>query len=258
MTDDALIDLAHRLADAAAAVTRHWFRRRPDVVQKADFSPVTAADRGAEAAIGRLLAEERPDDGMIGEEFGARNADAAHVWVIDPIDGTKAFITGKPTFGTLIALLEDGRPVLGVIDQPIVGDRWIGAAGRPTLLNGAPATTRPCPADLDGAMLAATAPDMFDTPDLAAAFARVSGRCAATTWGGDCYAYGLLAAGFLDLVIEAHLKLYDYAALVPVIEGAGGVMTDWAGAPLGPSSDGRVIAAGDATAHAAARRLLEG
>jgi histidinol phosphatase-like enzyme (inositol monophosphatase family) len=254
--DDGLIDLAGRMADAAAAVTRHWFRRRPDVDTKADASPVTIADRQAEAAIRAILAAERPDDGIIGEEHGAERPDARHVWVIDPIDGTKAFITGKPTFGTLIALLEDGRPVLGVIDQAIVGDRWIGMTGRPTLFNGAPAATRSCPADLDGALLAATAPDMFDTPPLWSAFDRVSKRCAATTWGADCYAYGLLASGFLDLVIEAHLKLYDYAALVPVIEGAGGVMTDWSGAALGRDSDGRVVAAGDRAAHATALDLL--
>lgn len=252
--DAALIALAGRLADAASEVTRHWFRRLEAVDTKADASPVTVADRDAEAAVRRILADERPADGIVGEEHGTVRADARHVWVIDPIDGTKAFITGKPTFGTLVALLEDGQPVLGVIDQPVVGDRWVGAAGRPTLFNGAPARTRAC-ADLGRAMLAATAPDMFQGPD-AEAFGRVASRCAATVWGGDCYAYGLMAAGFGDLVIEACLKLYDFAALVPIVTGAGGVMTDWTGAPLGAGSDGRVIAAGDARMHREAVALL--
>jgi len=252
--DDALIDLAARLSDAASAVTRRWFRRLDTVDTKADASPVTVADRDAEAAVRALLAAERPDDGIVGEEHGAERANARHVWVIDPIDGTKAFITGKPTFGTLIALLEDGRPVLGVIDQPVVGDRWIGAAGRPTLFNDAPARTRACD-DLSRAVLAATAPDMFQGPD-AEAFGRVSARCSATVWGGDCYAYGLMAAGFGDLVIEACLKLYDYAALVPIVTGAGGVMTDWSGEALTAASDGRVVAAGDPQMHREAVALL--
>ena len=188
-----------------------------------------------------ILAVERPADGIVGEEHGTTNGDADWLWVIDPIDGTKSFITGRPTFGTLVALLYRGRPVLGVIDQPIVGDRWVGAIGRQTILNGQPAHVRACPA-LDRATVNTTSPDLFG-PDDYAAFRRVATGVKLTMYGGDCYAYGLLAAGFVDLVIEAGLKLYDYAALVPVVEGAGGVMTDWSGAPLGSRSDGRVVAA---------------
>jgi inositol-phosphate phosphatase/L-galactose 1-phosphate phosphatase/histidinol-phosphatase len=251
-----LVDLAVRLADAAGPVVRRYFRTPLTVDDKADQSPVTIADREAEGAIRAILSVERPGDGIVGEEHGTVNAQAEWVWVIDPIDGTKAFITGRPIFGTLIALLHRGRPVLGIIDQPVIGDRWIGAAGRPTLFNGAPARVRACPG-LDRATLNTTSPDLF-APDDYAAFRRVAENVKLTSYGGDCYAYGLLAAGYIDLVIEAGLKLYDFAALVPVIQGAGGIMTDWTGAPLEQDSQGHVIAAGDVRSHAAALERLSG
>ncbi len=240
---DADIALAGRLADAAGAAIRPFFRRAFAMEAKADASPVTEADRAAEAAMRAILAAERPADGVIGEEYGADRPDAARVWVLDPIDGTRSFVAGRAIFGTLVALLADGVPVLGVIDQPIAGERWLGAAGRPTTLNGAPAATRAC-ARLADAHLATTGPNNLAGAS-AAAFARVSAAARDTLWGGDCYNYALAASGHLDLVIEAGLQLYDFAALVPVVEGAGGRMTDWAGAPLTATSDGRVIAAGD-------------
>lgn len=258
MTDwaaDRRSTLLGRLADASGDIARRYFRTRFTVDRKADASPVTVADREAEAAIRAILAEECPDDGIRGEEFGADGADRSLVWIIDPIDGTKAFISGRPTFVTLIALLEDGVPVLGLIDQPVVGDRWIGIAGRPTLYNGQAAHTRPCP-DLADAMLSTTAPDMFHDAEFEA-FQAVKQRARTTTWGGDGYAYGLLASGFIDLVIEAKMKLHDFAALVPVIEGAGGRITDWDGAPLTAASDGRILAAGDSACHGAALSLLK-
>jgi histidinol phosphatase-like enzyme (inositol monophosphatase family) len=251
-----LVDLAGRMADAAGAVIRGWFRKPFDIEQKPDASPVTVADREAERAIAELLEAERPGDGLIGEEFGARREDADYVWVVDPIDGTRAFVTGKPTFGTLIACLRGGVPILGVIDQPIVADRWIGAAGRPTTHNGNPARTR-ASAALARARLSATSPHIFETQEFAA-FERVRRAALDTVYGSDCYAYGLLASGFLDLVIEAGLKLHDYAALVPVVTGAGGRMTDWEGRPLGRGSEVRVVAAGDARVHAEALALLAG
>ena len=241
--NDADIALVNRLADAAGEAIRPFFRARFAIEIKADASPVTEVDRAAEQAIRAILARERPDDGVIGEEYGADRPDAPRLWVIDPIDGTRAFLAGRPLFGTLIALLEDGAPRLGVIDQPIARDRWLGAHGRPTTLNGAAARTRACPA-LSRAHLATTGPDHFGADDRAA-FDRLRGRAGDTLWGGDCHNYGLLASGHLDLVVEAGLKLHDYAALVPVIEGAGGRMTDWLGQPLTAASDGRVIAAGD-------------
>jgi len=169
--------------------------------------------------------------------------------VLDPIDGTRSFVAGRAIFGTLIALVEDGWPVLGVIDQPVQRERWIGAVGRPTLFNGAPARSRVC-RTLEGAQLATTSPHLFDAHQgehylaLAAAVAGENMR-QGPIYGGDCYNYGLLASGHIDIVVETGLKLYDFAALVPVVEGAGGAMCDWAGDPLHAGSSGEVIAAGD-------------
>jgi inositol-phosphate phosphatase / L-galactose 1-phosphate phosphatase / histidinol-phosphatase len=241
MTDDDLA-LAARLADAAGAAIRPFFRQPFSMEAKADASPVTEADRAAEAAMRAILSAERPDDGIIGEEYGIEHADAARVWVLDPIDGTRSFVAGRPIFGTLIALLEGGRPVLGVIDQPINGERWLGAVGRPTTLNGTAVGTRACES-VAQAHIATTGPGYF-TPASYAAFDRVRAAARDTLWGGDCYNYGLLAAGHLDLVIEDGLKIYDFAALVPIVEGAGGRMTDWQGQPLHRDSAGQVIAAG--------------
>jgi inositol-phosphate phosphatase / L-galactose 1-phosphate phosphatase / histidinol-phosphatase len=243
MTDDD-IRLAAYLADVAGEAIRPWFRARFEIEAKADNSPVTQADRAAEAAIRAVLAAERPADGIVGEEYGNERESAERVWVIDPIDGTRSFIAGRPIFGTLVALLEQGQPVLGLIDQPIARDRWVGASGRPTLFNGAVARTRACGA-LARAHLATTAPNLF-AEDERLAFERVRAAARDTLWGGDCHNYALLAAGHLDLVIEAGLKLYDFAALVPVVEGAGGRMCDWRGDSLTEESDGRVIAVGDA------------
>jgi histidinol phosphatase-like enzyme (inositol monophosphatase family) len=241
MEDD--LALAARLADAAGAAIRPFFRKRFAMEAKADLSPVTEADRAAEAAMRAILDAERAEDGVIGEEYGPDRTDAERVWVLDPIDGTRSFVAGRPIFGTLVALLERGRPVLGVIHQPISGERWIGAVGQPTTLNSAPVVTRSC-ASLSDAHLATTGPGYF-TLESWTAFERVRRAARDTLWGGDCYNYGLLAAGHLDLVIEDGLKLYDFAALIPIVEGAGGLMRDWQGQPLDMSSNGQVIAAGD-------------
>jgi inositol-phosphate phosphatase / L-galactose 1-phosphate phosphatase / histidinol-phosphatase len=253
---DAFLTLAAELADAAGAVIRPAFRTRLAIDEKPDLTPVTAADRAAEAAMRRLIEARFPDHGIIGEEFGRVREEAEFVWVLDPIDGTKSFISGVPLFGTLIALTERGRPLLGIIDQPISRERWTGAVGRPTTLNGVPIGCRPCPV-LAGATLFATTPDMFRGPD-AAAFARVSAAVKLVRFGADCYAYGLVAAGFVDLVVEASLRPYDFCAMVAIVEGAGGVTSDWRGRPLDLASDGRVAIAGDRRAHAAALALLAG
>ena len=250
------IELAQRLADSSGDVVKKYFRAGLAVDVKPDRSPVTTADREAESAIRTILADAAPDHGIIGEEHGSLQAAADHVWVIDPIDGTKSFVTGKPTFGTLIALTRGGIPILGVIDQPITGERWLGAAGRATTLNGEPCATRRCGA-LDQAFLNTTSPDMFAGEE-AGRFARLAGSVRHALYGGDCYAYGLLALGLIDLVVEANLKTFDYCALVPVIEGAGGVITDWRGDSLTLDSDGRVVAAGDAECHALALAVLGG
>lgn len=237
--------LAHQLADAARAVIRPAFRQRIPVDIKPDNTPVSIADKEAEAAIRALLAKSVPDHGIVGEEYGSERADADWVWVIDPIDGTKTFLAGKPTFGTLIALLHKGTPVLGVIDQAIVGDRWIGGSGQPTTHNGAPARVRPCPLLAD-ATVATTGPTYFK-PEPWAAYQRVLAAARTPIWGGDCMNYAVLASGHIDLVIENGLKLYDFAALVPIVEAAGGRMTDWSGQPLTAASAGDVLAMGDAT-----------
>ena len=237
------IVLAERLADAAAAAIRPRFRSEFGLEIKGDKSPVTLADREAEDAMRRLIVAERPMDGIVGEEYGIREGSSGRQWVLDPIDGTRSFIAGRPIFGTLIALLEDGWPVLGIINQPIIDERWLGVVGQPTLFNGRPVRTRRC-RELASALLATTSPALFGDRQLHG-FEHVDGAVQDTVLGGDCYSYGCLASGHLDLVVEAGLKLYDFAALVPVVEGAGGAMCDWAGDPLHAGSDGEVIAAGD-------------
>jgi histidinol phosphatase-like enzyme (inositol monophosphatase family) len=239
------IALAHRLADAAGDAIRPFWRGDIGLEAKGDATPVTLADRAAEEAMRRLLLAEVPRDGIEGEEFGVERESASRRWVLDPIDGTTSFAAGRPIFGTLIALVEGGFPVVGVIDQPILGERWIGASGRATLFNGQPVRTRAC-RELSDALLASTSPGMFDDHE-AEHFMALAGKTAhrRMVWGGDCYNYGLLASGQIDVVCEARLKLHDFAALVPVVEGAGGTMADWRGDPLHAGSAGDVIALGD-------------
>jgi inositol-phosphate phosphatase / L-galactose 1-phosphate phosphatase / histidinol-phosphatase len=253
---DAFFALALNLADAAGEAIRPFFRKPLVVDDKADLTPVTAADRAAEQAMRSLIEQHFPNHGIVGEEFGRVREDAEFVWTLDPIDGTKSFISGVPLFGTLIALTCRKRPILGIIDQPISRERWVGAAGRPTTLNGTTIRCRTCPA-LASATLFATTPDMFKESD-AAAFGRVSATVKLTRFGADCYAYGLLAAGFIDLVLEAGLKPYDFCAMVPIVEGAGGIATDWRGADLDLTSDGRIVVAGDRRSHQAVLALLGG
>jgi inositol-phosphate phosphatase / L-galactose 1-phosphate phosphatase / histidinol-phosphatase len=243
------IDLANRLADAAGEVIRPYFRAEHGAELKADHSPVTRADKEAEAAMRRLIEAERSGDGIVGEEHGTKDGVTSRQWVLDPIDGTRSFTAGRAIFGTLIALIEDGWPVLGIIDQPIQRERWVGVAGRSTTFNGKPVRTRSC-REIEGAILATTSPHLFadgDVPHYLSLVAAVSGGHArqGPVYGGDCYNYGLLASGHLDIVCESGLQLYDFAALAPVVEGAGGRMCDWNGDPLTASSEGHVLAIGD-------------
>jgi inositol-phosphate phosphatase/L-galactose 1-phosphate phosphatase/histidinol-phosphatase len=251
---DDLINLAKRAANLSRPILRRYFRSGVDIVRKGDESPVTRADREAEAAIRQLLAREVPEHGIIGEEHGNERTEADYVWVLDPLDGTRAFVVGKPTFGTLIALIYKGRPILGLIDMPILGEQWVGAAGHPTTFNGSPAHTRAC-AQLSEAWINTTTPEMFKGRQVQA-FARVRDASAGCNYGGDCYGYALIASGCLDLTIEASMQTYDFMALAPVIEGAGGRITDWSGAALTLHGDGTVLAAGDARVHAEAVSLL--
>ncbi len=239
------IALALRLADAAGGIIKPYFRSPMSSERKGDATPVTIADREAEEAMRRILKAEAPRDAVHGEEFGATAGNSGRTWVLDPIDGTAGFLAGRPIFGTLIALVVEGWPVLGVIDQPITGERWIGASGRATTLNGREVRTRTC-RNLSDATLATTGPHYFDNHEgghFMALAAKTDHR--RMVMGGDCYNYAQLATGQLDIVCEANLKLHDWAALVPVVEGAGGMMCDWNGDPLHAASTGHVLALGD-------------
>jgi inositol-phosphate phosphatase/L-galactose 1-phosphate phosphatase/histidinol-phosphatase len=253
---DAYLSLAAELADAAGTAIRPYFRTALTVDDKADLSPVTAADRAAELVMRQLIAARFPEHGIIGEEYGRERDDAEFIWVLDPIDGTKSFISGVPLFGTLIALARHGKPILGIIDQPISHERWVGAEGRETTHNGRVVRCRPCHR-IAAATIFATSPDMFRGDD-SDAFSRVARAAKLVRYGADCYAYGLVALGFVDVVIEASLNPYDFSAMLPIVEGAGGLATDWQGAPLGLSSDGRVLIAGDKRTHGDALDLLRG
>jgi len=239
------IALANTLADAARPISARYFRTPVSVDDKSDASPVTIADREAEAAMRTILNKEVPEHGIYGEEHGVERADAEYVWVLDPIDGTRAFITGLPIWGTLIALLHKGVPVLGVIDQPILKERWLGVTGQQSTLNGQPIQVRACPT-LDRAYMYSTSPIMF-SGDVSRRHAALADAVKLFRWGGDCYAYGLLALGHIDIIAERGLKIWDWAALVPIIQGAGGSMTDWQGQPMREDGPGDALALGDPT-----------
>lgn len=238
---------AERVAERARAMSLPCFRHRLHVGFKDDDSPVTAVDRDVEAMVRDCIRETYPEHGVLGEEHGASHVDAEYVWSIDPIDGTRSFVTGWPLWGTLLALLHNGRPVLGVIDMPVLGERWVGSNGTSATFNDSPCRSGQT-ARLADAIVYTTSPDAF-APDELAVFERVSRAARGRRFGGDCYSYALLASGHIDAVIEAGLKPYDYLALAPVIEAAGGVITDWEGKPLGMKSGSRVIAAGSAELH---------
>jgi histidinol phosphatase-like enzyme (inositol monophosphatase family) len=252
-------DFARRLAAAAAAETLPRFRMGGAVANKlqSGFDPVTEADREAERAIRALLRAEHPGHGVVGEEFGAEEGDGRHVWVIDPIDGTRSFISGIPLWGTLVGLLQDGDGVAGLMSQPFTGElfladadgaRYEGPGGRRAL------ETRPT-RTLAEATLCTTTPALFKDAERGA-YERVEGMTRLARYGTDCYAYAMLAAGQVDLVIETGLQPYDIVALVPIIERAGGVVTRWDGGPA--ERAGQIVAAATPQLHEAALRALGG
>lgn len=249
------LPLANRMADIAGEIVRKHFRQPFDVERKEDDSPVTVADRAVETALREIIEKERPDDGILGEEFGSKDSKSGLTWVLDPIDGTKSFMIGRPTFGTLIALAQDGNPKLGIIDQPILRERWVGLEGTPTTMNGKAIKTRACKTVAD-ARICSTSPAMFETIELYGQAFRLFETGSKLAWGGDCYMYGLLASGFMDMAFEASLSPYDFAALVPVVKGAGGHISDWQGAPLTLESEGKVIATGDPDLWVQVERMI--
>jgi len=250
---------AFKCADAAAEATLPHFRR-PDLAAENklsdDYDPVTVADRNAELAIREVLAQERPDDTIIGEEFGDQHGTSGVIWVIDPIDGTRGFVSGTPTWGTLIAAGTQDGPLFGVIDQPYIGDRFFGGFGE-AACDGPhgqmPLATRKT-TDLAEATVFTTFPEV-GTPDEGAAFHAVANSAQLVRYGMDCYAYALLAGGHIDLVIEAGLNSYDIQAPIAVVQAAGGIVTDWSGGPA--HNGGRAIAAANADIHAKALAILQ-
>lgn len=254
MNVDELVAFAELLADEARSILREANAAPTDVQYKADASPVTDLDRRIEAHIRTFIDDRYPEHGVLGEEHGSRDLDANLVWVLDPIDGTAPFIAGIPVYGTLIGLAHRGKPVLGIIDHPATDDRWVGIAGQATTRNGEAVRARRC-GDLGAAFTTNSNPD-FLTADERARFERVRSRVRYTQYGGSCYAYGLLASGRTDLALDGGLDIFDILAVVPVIEGAGGVVTDWAGEPIELGWQGRVLAAGDPALHREVLALL--
>lgn len=245
------------LAAAAGETILPFFRTSLGVINKSEagFDPVTEADRGAEAVMRRLIKATFPQHGIVGEEFGNENENAEYVWVLDPIDGTKSFIAGFPVWGTLIALLHHGQPVFGMMHQPFIGESFTGD-NRSAHYRGASSQrelkVRRCPS-LGEAILFTTSPLLINEASRPA-FHRVEAQVRLSRYGGDCYAYCMLAGGHIDLIVETDLKPYDIAALIPIVTGAGGIVTTWDGKPA--QSGGRIVAAGDPRTHEAALNIL--
>jgi inositol-phosphate phosphatase / L-galactose 1-phosphate phosphatase / histidinol-phosphatase len=251
---DRLVAFAQRLADESGKILAPANARRPLVELKPDRSLVTRIDRRIERRLRGIIRSEYPAHGVLGEEAGGQNVEADLLWVIDPIDGTAPFVAGVPVFGTLIALLYRGEPIIGVIDHPVTRDRWVGARGRRTTRNGRTCRTRRCGALAD-ALLSASNPDFFtdiDRPGFEALRSRTQWRI----YGGSCFSYGLLASGRTDVAVDSGLSIHDYAAFRPVIEGAGGLITDWEGAPITLQTGGRIVAAGDPARHREALAIV--
>ena len=248
------------LATASGDAILPFFRTSLGVEDKGSavgFDPVTQADRAAENAMRALIKRNFPEHGIVGEEYGNERTDAEYVWVLDPIDGTKSFISGMPAWGSLIALTRNGAPVFGMMHQPFIRERFSGDGGAARYRGPAgerKLMVRPC-AGLSDAVLFTTSP-LLMTADDRAAYARVEGAVRLPRYGGDCYAYCMLAAGHVDLVIETGLKPHDIVALIPIVEGAGGIITSWDGGS--PVKGGRVVAAGDRRVHEAALKVLMG
>lgn len=248
------LELAHKLAEAAGNVIRPLYRRELDIISKEDDSPVTIADRNAEMVMRELIEAQYPDHGIYGEEHGQVRLDAEYVWVLDPIDGTHSFISGMPTFACLIGLARHGVPIMGILYQPITGEKWVGANGT-SELNGIPLTTRKTSEQVSDASLFSYGIEMLEG-ERAADYKRLCNASARVRFGYDSYAYGLLAHGLIDIVADSDMKPFDYCALVPIVENAGGCISDWDGNPLTLTNPGYVLASANEALHKDSIKLL--
>ncbi len=254
-----IINFANHLADISTAIAQKYFRTQNGEVTKEDDSPVTRADREIEQAIRQEIEKKFPTHGIIGEEFSNKNIDADFVWILDPIDGTSSFIIGRPIFGTLIALTHKGKSLLGIMNQPITGERWIGVTGQGAWFNSKKIQTRNC-REVSDAVMASSSSFYFQNGDeeilkrisSATKYQKIGG----IIYGGDCYSYASLASGFIDVVLDPGLKVYDYAALVPIIEMAGGVVSDWQGNDLNLKSNVKLLASANAELHQKMLKLI--
>ncbi len=261
MINQELIDFSNHLADLSSNIAQKYFRTQNHEQDKPDTTPVTLADKGIEKIIREEIMKKYPDHGIIGEEFGTINLDADFKWVIDPIDGTSSFIIGRPIFGTLISLTYKNVPILGVINQPINNERWLGAKDRGAIFNNKKIETRKS-GSIENSILCSTSPVYFKGLDLEF-FSKISSqtkyqKSGGVFYGGDCYLFGLLALGFVDIIIERGLSSYDFCALVPIIEGAGGIITDWSGNKLNIHSNGQILACGDKKVHEEILKIAQG
>ena len=249
------LKIANECADVSEPIIRKYFRKKIKIINKSDNTPVTKADKQAEARIRNIIKKKTPECGFFGEETGKFNIDNEYVWVVDPLDGTKGYITGKPLFGTLIGLMKNNKPFLGVLNQPILKERWVGITNKETKYNNKKVKTRKC-AKLKGSRMYATSPMMF-TGKNQKIYKTVRAKISECLFGADCYAHGLMSLGFVDVLLEANLKPYDYIASAAIISGAGGVFTDWKGDDLNLKSDGRIVAAGDPKIHKQLLKVIQ-
>ncbi|MFT5260979.1 MAG: inositol-phosphate phosphatase/L-galactose 1-phosphate phosphatase/histidinol-phosphatase [Saprospiraceae bacterium] len=253
--DPSYIAFANELADAARLVTLKYFRQPLQIHSKDDRSPVTIADQETEAKMKSMIVGRYPDHGFYGEESERIESNSKWMWVIDPIDGTTSFSTGKPTFGTLIALLYEEKPVLGIIDHAVTDDRWIGVKGQATTFNGEPVSCNEVD-DLAGASAFTTTTRMFNESNMPR-YQRLVDECKFGVFGADCMGYGLLASGFTEIVVEASLQPYDFLAVTPVVEGAGGVITDWQGNAITLQTSDEILASANRSLHDKALQYLK-
>ena len=254
MIDQQFVNFANELADVARSVTLKYFRQPLQIHSKDDRSPVTIADQETEASMRALILQRYPEHGFYGEETGQHQSDSEWTWVIDPIDGTTSFSTGKPTFGTLVALLHHGRPVLGLIDHAALDDRWVGVEGQQTTFNGVSVSCNAV-TELSASSAFTTTTKMFDAAAAKRYHALVN-ECKFGVFGGDCMGYGLLASGYTEIVVEASLQPYDFMAVAPVVTGAGGVITDWQGNAISLQTGDQILATANPQLHQKALQQL--